>query len=118
MCRDEAAELSKLAPRLAKADIALLGMLHEEKEEEVEEFRDFFKGDLYFDAEKKFFGPTERRILWTGFFRLAFWLKVFETKGKEVPGNLKGDGTLLGSVFVVGPDNEILYEHREGESDF
>ncbi len=30
-----------------------------------------------------------------------------------VAGNFKGDGTLLGSTLVVGPqDQGILYEHR------
>ena len=43
MCRDEAAELSKLAPRLVQNNIALVGMLHEEKKEEISDFQPFFK---------------------------------------------------------------------------
>ena len=78
------------------------------------------QGDLYLDEEKRFYGPVERRILLSGFLRLAFWQQAFATNAKKVEGNLTGDGTLLGSVFVLGPAKkddefgEVLYEHREG----
>lgn len=68
------------------------------------------------DQERRFFGPTERRMLWTGFLRLHTYIRIYETYQKKVNGNLKGDGTLLGGVFVIGPDDVVLYEHREGSS--
>ena len=36
-------ELSKLQPRLEKANVALVGMLHENIPREVEDFREFLK---------------------------------------------------------------------------
>ena len=50
----------------------------------------------------------------TGVFRLASYFKYYESS-KKVEGNLKGDGTLLGSVFVLGSNKEVLFEHREGK---
>lgn len=79
------------------------------------EFVEFFKGDLYLDEEKRFYGPKERRMMLMGFMRFSVYKQIFATKAKNVEGNLKGDGTLLGSVFVIGPqDQGVLYEHREG----
>lgn len=90
-------------------------MLHENIPAEVEDFRPFFPGgSLYLDGDRRFFGPTERRMLLTGFLRADVYAQIFRTKQKNVPGNLKGDGTLLGGVFVLGPASEVLYEHREG----
>ena len=43
MCRDEALQLSELQPRLAQANIPLIGMLHENIAKEVADFRPFFK---------------------------------------------------------------------------
>ncbi len=36
-------QLSKLLPRLNKADVRLVAVLHEDIPEEVEEFREFFQ---------------------------------------------------------------------------
>eukprot|EP00656_Telonema_subtile_P045466 TRINITY_DN51715_c0_g1_i2.p1 TRINITY_DN51715_c0_g1~~TRINITY_DN51715_c0_g1_i2.p1 ORF type:complete len:128 (+),score=27.77 TRINITY_DN51715_c0_g1_i2:379-762(+) len=39
--------------------------------------------------------------------------KELQAKGQQT-GNYKGDGLLLGGVWVVGPgDGEIVFEHRE-----
>ncbi len=53
-------------------------------------------------------------MLWTGFLRASTYYRIWQTMSAGVPGNLKGDGTLLGGVFVLGPDCEVLFEHREG----
>ncbi len=74
-----------------------------------------FQGDLYLDSEKRFFGPRERRMLLMGFARASVYQSLYKTFKKDVSGNLKGDGTLLGGVFVLSPTSEVLYEHREGE---
>jgi len=94
--------------------VPLVGVLHEELG--AKEFMDFFQGPLYLDSEKRFYGPKERRTLLGGFLRFSVYRAIYETAyRKKVPGNLEGDGTLLGSVFVLGPgDTGVLYEHREG----
>ncbi len=53
-------------------------------------------------------------MLLTGFLRASVYYRLYQTIQAGVPGNLKGDGTLLGGVFVLGPDTEVAYEHREG----
>lgn len=44
------------------------------------------------------------------------WRSFFRAKGKGVEGNLKGEGRILGGVFVMGAgDQGILLQHREKE---
>lgn len=105
--------LSELAPELSALKIPLIGVLHETLG--AEEFRDFFRGDLYLDLDKTFYGPKERRMLLLGALRLDTWLNILKSNKKGTPGNLKGDGTLLGAVYVLGAgDQGLLFEHREG----
>ena len=50
-----------------------------------------------------------------GFLRLDTWINIYKSKQRGTPGNLKGDGTLLGGVLVLGPgDLGVLYDHKEG----
>jgi len=94
--------------------VALYALLHEELG--AKEFMEFFDGDVYLDTEKCFYGPEERRMLLTGMLRWSVWKNIMRAKEKGIEGNLKGDGTLLGSVFLIGPGSQgILYEHRELE---
>jgi len=106
-------ELSKLAPELSRAGVPLLAVLHETIG--AEEFQPFFSGPLYLDTGKEFYGPRERRMLVLGFLRLDTWLNIYRSKQLGTPGNLIGDGTLLGGVYVIGAGKQgVLYEHREG----
>ena len=105
-------QLSKLEPTLSKLNIPLIAVLHEQLGHD--DFKPFFKGSLYFDPDKTFFGPTERRLFMLGFLRIQTYISFYETYKSGTAGNLEGDGTLLGGVFVIGPgDTGILYEHRE-----
>lgn len=52
----------------------------------------------------------------SGFFRINVWRNFYRAWKKGYSGNLKGDGTLLGGVFVLGKGTQgILFEHRESE---
>lgn len=52
----------------------------------------------------------------SGFLRPSVWLSIFRASQKGIPGNLEGEGRLLGGVFVIGPGEQgILMEHRESE---
>jgi len=105
--------LSKLEPELKKAGVPLFAVLHETLG--AEEFQPFFSGPLYLDTEKQFYGPRERRMLLLGFLRLDTWVNIYKSKQLGTPGNLVGDGTLLGGVYVIGAgDQGVLFEHREG----
>lgn len=112
MCREEAIELSSLLPDLEAHRVQLHAVVHETLG--VDEFRPFFKGNVYLDLEKKFYGPKER---WTSLFsllRFGVLKNIYRVKKKDIHGDLRGEGRLLGGVFVIGPgDQGILYEHQE-----
>jgi len=114
LCREEAVGLSSLQPQLEQLNVRLYGVVHEDFG--VKEFQPFFKGEIFLDAERRFYGPRERWMGMSGFMRLSVWLSVFRARGKKMEGNMKGEGRLLGGVFVIGPnDDGIVFEHREAE---
>lgn len=114
MCREEAKELSSLLPQLGAEGFNLVGIVHEERG--VDKFRPFFNGPIYLDSERRFYGPKERWMFLSGFIRPSVWSSIFRAQGKGIEGNMKGEGRLLGGVFVVGAgDSGILLEHRESE---
>lgn len=114
MCREEAQALSSLKEHFEAKRVPMYALLHEELG--AAEFAPYFKGDLLLDTEKRFYGPEERRMLVTGMLRWSVWQNIRRATSKGVEGNLKGDGSLLGSVFLLGPGSQgILYEHRERE---
>lgn len=114
MCREEAQALSSLKEHFEAKRVPLYAVLHEELG--AEEFRNFFDGELFLDMERRFYGPEERRMLLTGMLRWSVWSNLRRASNKGVEGNLKGDGSLLGSVFLLGPGSQgVLYEHRERE---
>ena len=90
----------------------MIAVLHEENGHA--EFNQFFKGQVFYDPEKIFFGPIERRLFLLGFLRLESYISGYQAYTSGTQGNMKGDGTLLGGVFVIGPDDTgIVFEHRE-----
>ncbi|KAG0722015.1 Redox-regulatory protein FAM213A [Chionoecetes opilio] len=110
----EAKALSSLKEHFEAKRVPMYALLHEELG--AAGFSKFFEGELLLDEEKRFYGPEERRMLLTGMLRLSVWQNLRRASSKGVEGNLKGDGSLLGSVFLLGPGGQgILYEHRERE---
>ena len=52
----------------------------------------------------------------TGLFRIGTYMSFWSAQSAGVAGNMKGDGTLLGSALVVGPGEQgILFQHRSRE---
>eukprot|EP00064_Thunnus_orientalis_P009890 superscaffoldBa00001283_g9916 len=50
------------------------------------------------------------------FLRVGVWRNLWRAYRRGFRGNLKGEGLVLGGVFVIGPgDQGILLEHREKE---
>lgn len=82
----------------------------------VDEFKQFFDGEVYLDAQRRFYGPRERWMFLSGFIRPSVWASGFRAHGKGIAGNFEGEGRLLGGVFVIGRgDTGVLLEHRESE---
>jgi len=114
MCREEAHELSNLADSFEAKGVPMYAVLHEQLGHKS--FAPYFPGSLLLDEEKRFYGPKERRTLIMGLLRYGVWQSGARAKSKGIEGNLKGDGTLLGGVYLIGPGSQgILYEHREME---
>jgi hypothetical protein len=114
LCREEAKGLSSLKPQLDAAGISLYAVVHELLG--VEEFKPFFDGTVFFDSERRFYGPHERWAPLTALFSTSVWKNIFRARGKGLEGNLKGEGRLLGGLFLLGPGSTgILFEHKEKE---
>eukprot|EP00731_Ephydatia_muelleri_P010614 Em0005g1200a len=82
----------------------------------VDEFRPYLKGELLLDTEKVFYGPKITRMGLLGLLKFGAWKSMWRSYHKGFHGNLKGDGTILGSTLVIGPvDQGILFEYRSAE---
>nr|KAF6304235.1 peroxiredoxin like 2A [Myotis myotis] len=86
LCREEAADLSSLKPKLDELGVPLYAVVKEQVRTEVKDFQPYFKGE------------------------------IFRARSGGFSGNLEGEGFILGGVFVVGSGKQgILLEHREKE---
>ncbi|PIO69584.1 hypothetical protein TELCIR_08587 [Teladorsagia circumcincta] len=91
----------------------LVAVVHETKG--VNEFKPYFKGDIYYDKERHFYGPNERWLpLWMGFLRIKTYVNMYKTKKAGFVGNTDGEGRLLGGLYLVS-NNELIYTHLEKE---
>lgn len=94
------------------ANFDLLAVVHEDFG--VPEFRPFFDGEIFLDADKGFYDPKERTMFLSALLRPSFWSNMFRVRGKNISGNFQGEGRILGGVFVIGPGEKgILMEHQE-----
>ncbi|EYB84544.1 hypothetical protein Y032_0314g2224 [Ancylostoma ceylanicum] len=113
LCRKEAAELSTLEPNMKAAGINLVAVVHETKG--VNDFKPYFKGEVYLDKERHFYGPNERWLpLWMGFLRVGSYVNIYNARKAGYHGNTDGEGRLLGGVFLIA-NNELVYAHLEQE---
>lgn len=110
-CRQQAASLSRLIDQLQQDGfpIRLVGIIHETIG--VSDFRPYFKGDIYYDPAKHFFGPKQRWMpYWMGFLRLSTYINAY--KARKVGGDNKGETRLLGGVFFIHGD-KMVYGYLE-----
>ncbi|XP_066235514.1 large ribosomal subunit protein uL13m isoform X1 [Saccopteryx leptura] len=116
LCREEAADLASLKPQLDELGVPLYAVVKEQIRTEVRDFQPYFKGEIFLDEKKKFYGPQKRKMMFMGFVRLGVWNNFLRAWNGGFSGNLEGEGFILGGVFVVGPGEQgILLEHREKE---
>ncbi|XP_034518674.1 peroxiredoxin-like 2A isoform X3 [Ailuropoda melanoleuca] len=108
LCREEAADLSSLKPKLDELGVPLYAVVKEQIRTEVQDFQPYFKGEIFLDEKKKFYGPQRRKMMFMGFVRLGVWYNFFRARNGGFSGNLEGEGFILGGVFVVGSGKQCI----------
>lgn len=84
--------------------IGLYAVVHEDLG--IDEFRNYFKGQIFLDKERVFYGPNQRRMMWTGLLRINTYTSLMSAKRQGIEGNIEGEGNVLGGVFVIGPGEQ------------
>lgn len=93
--------------------VKLHAVVKEDIDTEIEDFREFFKGEIHLDEKKEFYGPHERV---GGMSDLMSFKMMGSYRKIKEPGNMKGEGWVMGGVLVVGPGEQgLLYEHIEAK---
>uniref|UniRef100_A0A3B4X7I5 Peroxiredoxin-like 2A n=1 Tax=Seriola lalandi dorsalis TaxID=1841481 RepID=A0A3B4X7I5_SERLL len=116
LCLQEAAELSSLKPQLDELGVPLYAVVKEDVGTEVQNFRPYFKGEIFLDEKRRFYGPRERKMGLLAFLRVGVWMNGLRAFKTGFIGNVMGEGFVLGGVFVIGRGQQgILLEHREIE---
>ncbi|GLD60093.1 peroxiredoxin-like 2A isoform X1 [Lates japonicus] len=116
LCREEAAELSSLKPQLDELGVPLYAVVKEDVGTEVQNFRPYFKGEIFVD-HKVFYGPKPRRMgVGLGLVRLGVLRNLIQIQRRGYQGNREGEGFILGGLYVTGAGKQgILLEHKEKE---
>uniref|UniRef100_A0A8D2ZJF9 Peroxiredoxin-like 2A n=1 Tax=Scophthalmus maximus TaxID=52904 RepID=A0A8D2ZJF9_SCOMX len=110
----EAAELSSLKSQLQDLEVPLFAVVKENIGKELDCFKKYFSGKVYVD--QNFYGPQKRWMFLSVFLRIGVWRNLWRAYRRGFRGNLRGEGLVLGGVFVIGPrDQGILLEHHEKE---
>ena len=60
--------------------------------------------------KRNFYGPRERWMLFSMFLRVGVWQSLWRATRRGFMGNLKGEGSVLGGVFVIGPGDQVQIE--------
>lgn len=65
---------------------------------------------LYSLSQKNFYGPQVRWMCLSMFLRIGVWRNIWRAYRRGFWGNLRGEGLVLGGVFVIGPGDQV--EHK------
>ncbi|RXM31789.1 Redox-regulatory protein FAM213A [Acipenser ruthenus] len=103
----EATELSSLKPELEHLGVPLYAVVKENVGTEVNQFKPHFKGEVFLDEKRRFYGPHKRRMGVRGLFRFGVLQNFFRAWKKGYQGNVEGEGFILGGVFVIGKDKQV-----------
>jgi len=118
MCREEAAELASLIPRLKQEGAhvpRLIAICHEVNGAQLFRAKYWPGGEVYIDQGRTCFKAIGDLYLgYSGLLSMAFWRNLNRAKAKNFKGNTKGEGRYLGGVLVVGPGSQgIVYQYNE-----
>ncbi|KAI5606695.1 selenoprotein U 1a, partial [Silurus asotus] len=110
----EASELLSLKPELDELGVPLYAVVKENIGTEIHNFRLYFSGEIFLDEKQSFY--QQRKMTYSGFTRFTMWRNILRVWRKGYQGNIKGEGFILGGLYVIGPENQgILMEHQEKE---
>ncbi|KAJ1928769.1 hypothetical protein IWQ60_001769 [Tieghemiomyces parasiticus] len=118
LCREEAVKLASNRDTIeGQLGLNMVAVVHEELG--VEEFqRDFWKGPVYLDEQKRVFtalsgGKIKKAPLWNLCMPSVF--RSLRRAGKAgVQGNMKGEGRIMGGLFVIKQgDQGIAFQYKE-----
>ncbi|CAG8643328.1 2876_t:CDS:2, partial [Racocetra fulgida] len=90
LCREESIKIASYRDLISdKMGVKMVAIVHENLDNEVEEFnKGYWNGLLYYDKEKSFF--------------------------THIGGNFKGDGSVLGGVYIIHQGSKgVEYQYRE-----
>uniref|UniRef100_A0A4W5PYA5 Peroxiredoxin-like 2A n=1 Tax=Hucho hucho TaxID=62062 RepID=A0A4W5PYA5_9TELE len=106
----EASELSSLKPQLEELGVSLYAVVKEDIGTEIQNFRPYFNGEIFVDEKQCFYGPKLRRMgLGLGLARLGVWQNLLRARKKGYQGNKKGEGFILGGVYVIGAGKQVSF---------
>lgn len=58
-------------------------------------------------SQKNFYGPQERWMFLSMFLRIGVWRNLWRAYRRGFRGNIRGEGLVLGGVFVIGPGDQV-----------
>ena len=92
----------------------------DEDEYGEEEFQErYFPYPVYCDKKRTFYEVLGNRqlhhfISWNPFSAIYnIFAVMYRLSGKDIKGNLKGEGIVLGGVFLISPEKGIMYTYQE-----
>uniref|UniRef100_A0A8C9HWC7 Peroxiredoxin-like 2A n=1 Tax=Piliocolobus tephrosceles TaxID=591936 RepID=A0A8C9HWC7_9PRIM len=100
-CLEEVADLSSLKHMLDELGVPLYAVVKEHIRTEVKDFQPYFKGEIFLDEKKKFYGPQRQKMMFMGFIHLGVWYNFFRAWNEGFSGNLEREGFIHPRVFVV-----------------
>lgn len=98
----------EIKDELEAKDVGMAAIVHEELG--VEEFRTgFWPSDpIYLNSDLSLFAAinddrkVKKQSILSGLFSSDMWRRIRQAKDKGVEGNLKGEGSILGGILLMG----------------
>ncbi|CAG8464735.1 9161_t:CDS:2 [Scutellospora calospora] len=120
LCREEALRISSYRDLISdKLGVKMVAIVHENLDNEVEEFnKGYWNGLLYFDKEKSFFSQVGGGNIQYGgmlsFLKPSVWFNIGQNMKTGITGNMKGEGRILGGLYVIHQGSGgVEYQYRE-----
>lgn len=136
LCREDAKEISDRFAAGEFTGVHLFGIIKEvapivgattDEELGVGEFQyEYFnQSPVFIDKEKQFYAYlgnksvlTQKWLTWNPFkLYSAYGALKARLLGKNIKGNLKGEGLLKGGFLIIHPTRGVIYRHEESTGD-